>query len=235
VVPGNHDAWLRLRGALKILTRWRSYTDRRQLFRKCFPTDRAVHALVVNGQSVIVTLVDSNELADSFSNRFNLRNALGGGTVGTHQIADILDQYQALLNQTIGIPEGFSPDGALHLGVLHHHPAIPAELPLDLEQVLLRLSDADAVQDLFQDHLRTDLVLCGHQHFPYLFPAPGNHQRPWLSCAGTATQCENPINSFKVYWYYATPTRLLEVEEYRLERGTLARRFQPQPRVPILL
>jgi 3',5'-cyclic AMP phosphodiesterase CpdA len=180
-------------------------------------------------------LLDSNEVLATFSNGLNLRNVLGRGRVGSDQIGQVITEYQEFLRNPALHPAGFDSTTAIRLAVMHHHPAIPVQQPQDFEQELLRLQDAEEVTQLFRYELQTHLVLCGHQHFPYLYPDP-NDGRPWLTCAGTATQSESEINSFKLYWVYQTsPPARLEVEEYRRERSSPTGKFQPQPRISVPL
>jgi 3',5'-cyclic AMP phosphodiesterase CpdA len=238
VIPGNHDAWLRLGGMFRRLTRWRNYFDRRQLFRQYFGLQPQVRPLVVGGVSFIFYLIDSNEVLASFFNPSNIRNALGRGRVGRQQISQILAQHNQLMNGNATLPAGFDLNGAIRIAALHHHPAVPDDLPIGLEQRLQRLQDDVDVTALFEEQLRTHLVVCGHQHFPYVYPDPAMTPgaRPWLSCAGTATQHANAINSFKLYWIYGGDQRRLEIEEYRRERreGAVSK-FQARPRIGVPL
>ncbi|HEV7239290.1 MAG TPA: metallophosphoesterase [Thermoanaerobaculia bacterium] len=218
VVPGNHDAWLRLSGVLRHLTRWKNYTDRRKLFSEYFGLTPRVVPLLVNGISFMFYLLDSNEMLSTVRNSFNLENALGHGRVGKSQIGKILGEINEPSEKP---PQHFNPATAIRIVLMHHHAAIPTEHPVDLEQRLLRLTDGADVQGLFENQLRPHLVLCGHQHFPYLYPDPAEYEkgRPWLSCAGTATQHHSRVNSFKVYYVYAKPRlRGIDIEDYRRER-----------------
>jgi 3',5'-cyclic AMP phosphodiesterase CpdA len=221
VVPGNHDAWLRLTGLARRLTRWKQHSDRRQLFRDYFGLQPQVVPLVVNGVSFVFYLLDSNELLATTLNPFNARNALGRGRVGKAQIGKMLAMHNQLANGNVAGPAGFDFKSAVRIGVLHHHPAVPDGLPGKVEQRLLRLQDAGDVTALFHEQLKTHLVLCGHQHFPYLYPDPAKGT-PWLSCAGTATQHESRVNSFKLYWVSTTPARSIAVEEFVRQRPEAA-------------
>ncbi|MEK6374134.1 MAG: metallophosphoesterase [Acidobacteriota bacterium] len=235
VVPGNHDAWLRFSGILRRLTRWRQHFDRRQLFRDYFGMQPQVKPLVVNGVSFVFYLLDSNELVAGGLNAWNIRNALGRGRVGRAQIGNVLAMHNQLMAGNIPVPPGFELDAAIRIGVLHHHPAIPDDLPSGVEQRLLRLQDAPDVTALFHEQLHTHLVVCGHQHFPYLYPDPAT-AAPWLSCAGTATQHKSPVNSFKLYWIRKSAPRSITVEEFVRNRAEAAvSKFTSTSTVPIPL
>lgn len=221
VVPGNHDAWLSLSGVLRRLTRWWRHFDRRQLFRDYFGMQPQVLPRVVNGVSFVFYLLDSNEHLVGGLNRWNLRNALGRGRVGKAQLGNVLAMHNQLLAGNVPMPEGFDFGTAIRIGVLHHHPAVPDGHPDGIAEQLLQLQDAPDVTALFHEQLQTHLVVCGHQHFPYLYPDPTT-ATPWLSCAGTATQHESPVNSFKLYWIRNGPPRSITVEEFSRNRAAAA-------------
>ena len=176
---------------------------------------------VVNGVSFIFYLLDSNELLTGGLNAWNIRNALGRGRVGKAQISNVLAMHNQLLAGNVPVPAGFDLATAVRIGVLHHHPAIPEGHPGGIEQQLLRLQDATDVTALFHEQLQTHLVVCGHQHFPYLYPDPATGT-PWLSCAGTATQHESPVNSFKLYWIRNSAPRSITIEEFSRTRSAAA-------------
>ncbi len=229
VVPGNHDTWLY--GPL--FTQWRRYSDRRALYRQYFARtyERLVYPLVAGGISFLFFLLDSNEV-QAF-NPLNCRNVLGQGRVGLPQIRQVQADYNQFGTSSTKRPDGFDLGSAVRIGVLHHHPALPEGHPDSLGGRLLELQDAEDVMALFRHPLEARLVLCGHQHYPYVCPSgPADEGWPRVSCAGSATQRERSINSFKVYWIRRNDHgTVIEMEEYRRQKRRGPSKFAPQPRV----
>lgn len=222
IVPGNHDRWHKI----NILSRWKNY-DRKELFNKYFYNSSKIgfRAKIIGGISFLFLLLNSNNL--SGKNYFNLKNAIGRGEVGDSQIASIKADYLQLKNDPgKDIPNGFDLDNAIRIAILHHHPDIPKTVNQNIEQNLLKLMDADKVNALFND-LSIHLVLCGHQHFPFLIP-PNNSNQHWISCAGSATQRDNSINSFKIYWIgQIRDKRVINIIEYNCRNKGANAKFRP--------
>jgi 3',5'-cyclic AMP phosphodiesterase CpdA len=196
-VPGNHDMWLY--GSL--LTRWKNNPDRRDQYCRYFP-ERLPNAypLVVNGLSITIFTLDTNRVTKV--NWFNFKNVLGRGEVGKAQIADLNMLDNELTTKKSKVPEGFDYEGSLKIALMHHHLALPANIPDDLEQKFLQLEDAELVTNALCN-IGIDLVLCGHQHFPYQIPeltsSSQTGHKIFLSCAGSATQLQCACNSFTTY------------------------------------
>jgi 3',5'-cyclic AMP phosphodiesterase CpdA len=230
VVPGNHDTWVSLGAA----TVWKQYKNRRALYQQYFGAIEQKHLfpLVVGKMSLLFFLLDSNNIIKG--NLWNLKNVLGRGRVGRHQLAQVeaeLNQFSANPSEW---PEGFSFEDSIRIGLIHHHPAVPDGTRHSLGQNLLLLEDHDEVREFLVHVVAARLVLCGHQHFPFHAPLSSEDlpNKPWLSCSGTATQRDSKINSFKVYWLRRRePGVEIAMEEYRRDAGLGIAKFRPQPLV----
>lgn len=230
VVPGNHDNWVRT----KLWTQWSKYTDRRKLFRQYFGSleGNQIRPIILGGISFLIFMLDSNELQGH--NWFNIGNALGRGRVGEHQRAQIQAEYQALNANHSKLPTGFDMDNAFRIALMHHHPAIPDNVPKDIEQNLLKLEDAAEVKDLLVNQLGVSLVLCGHQHFPFIYPdGETAEDKPWLSCSGSATQRACQVNSFKVYKVTSNSPAAVTMQEFRRDNTQGQAKFTPLAEVQI--
>lgn len=198
VVPGNHDVWL----YGNWFTRWKRYENRREQYLKYFPEQLPnVYPLLINGVSVTIYTIDTNRVTGF--NPVNFTNVLGKGEVGKEQEAEIQTLHNNLLNGTFPkIPKDFNYASSLKIALMHHHLALPSNVPRDMEQKLLELKDAQSVLNLLCD-IGVRTVLCGHQHFPYQIPRLQSSTNPgrsvFLSCAGSATQIDNDRNSFYIY------------------------------------
>ena len=197
-VPGNHDIWV----YGNLFSRWKGYANRREQYIRYFPESLPnAYPLVINGMSLTIFTIDTNRV--SRINPFNFKNVLGRGEVGKAQIADIQTLHNLLLNGTCpNTPQGFDYGSSLKIALMHHHLALPPDCPEDHEQKCLRLEDADSATNVLSE-IGVQLVLCGHQHFPYHIPELTSSSRPghkiFLSCAGSATQIESKRNSFSTY------------------------------------
>lgn len=222
-VPGNHDIWLHGR----LFTRWKRYADRREEYEKYFhPQPPDVYPLVVNSIPLTIYTIDSNHV--SGFNPFNFRNVTGGGRVGRNQMRDLRSLYASLSNSAasgVDTRDGYNYEDSLKICLMHHHLQRPDDVPLDLEQRLLELEDAEEVINLLAS-IGVQIVLCGHQHFPYqktIKCSGPNNPSILLSCAGTATQIDSKVNSFYVYGIKQVSTSYqLEVLKYtsRVKDGT---------------
>lgn len=199
IVPGNHDIWLY--GGF--FTRWKRFTNRREEFLRYFPKRLPnSYPCIINGMSVTLYTIDTNRVR-KWINPLNFTNVLGRGEVGDEQIAEIAVLHTNLNNKK---PKDnlkdFQYRSSLKIALMHHHLALPPEIPDDLQQKLLELDDAQAVLNLLCG-IGVRLVLCGHQHFPYQIPdlRPENNSGHslFLSCAGSTTQLECNENSYYVY------------------------------------
>jgi len=197
-VPGNHDMWV----YGNLLSRWKGYANRREQYNRYFPEVLPnSYPLLINGLSVTIFTIDTNRVTKI--NPFNFKNVLGRGEVGKAQIADLQTLHNELLNGTCpNTPQGFDYRSSLKVALMHHHLALPPDCPKDLEQDFLRLEDADSVTNVLSD-IGVQLVLCGHQHFPYHVPELTSSSQPghriFLTCAGSATQIGCQRNSFSTY------------------------------------
>lgn len=229
VVPGNHDIWF---DGISSVLPWGSNPDRRALYQHYFGDTytRAVYPVKAGGISFLFFLLDSNRLADW--NPLNVRNALGRGRVGNDQIELMKAEYDGFVREFEDDPiPGFDLDSAVRVGVLHHHLVVPED-DSKLTERLLRLGDAPEVIDLFARHLQVRLVLCGHQHVPFV--APVENGRTWISCAGTSTQFGSGVNSYKVYWVKREgDSTVIEMEEFQRDGKVEPnrRKFVPGPLV----
>jgi len=197
-VPGNHDIWF----YGNWFTRWKRFSDRRKLYMKYFgETIPNVYPLLINGISVTVFTIDTNRV-EKF-NFINFKNVLGKGEVGKAQIADIQTLHLNLLHDTsIDVPSGYDYPSSLKIALMHHHLSVPKDVPRDTQESILELKDTDPVLNLLSE-IGVQLVLCGHQHFPYHIPnlrsSKYSNKPILLSCAGSATQMGNEKNSFSKY------------------------------------
>lgn len=197
VVPGNHDMWLY--GGW--FTKWKRYSNRREIYMKYFPQNLPhAYPLFINGISVTIYAIDTN-CVKGF-NPLNFKNVLGKGEVSKEQITAIYALHNNLLRNEYKVPKDFDYRSSLKIAIMHHHLALPKENPDNIEQKLLKLSDAQNVLNLLSQ-VGVHMVLCGHQHFPYQIPdlkASDESERSiFLSCAGSASQMDSGINSFSVY------------------------------------
>lgn len=198
VVPGNHDIWL----YGPWLTKWKRYTNRRQQYYKYFPEQFPIaHTLKVGETSVTIFAIDTNDLKGF--NFLNFKNVLGKGEIGKDQIAALQTIHTRLQTGTYaGTPSGFNYQSSLKIVMMHHHLALPRCATNTLENKLLELKDASAGLNLFCE-MGIHMVLCGHQHFPFLIPELNcdaqSNKKVFFSCAGSATQLNCNQNSFCVY------------------------------------
>jgi len=199
IVPGNHDIWLY--GGF--FTRWKRFTNRRDEFLRYFrePLPNA-YPRVINGMSVTLYTIDTNKVR-KWINPLNFTNVLGRGEVGDEQIAELLALHANLSGKKPkDTLKDFQYGSSLKIALMHHHLALPPDIPDSLQQKLVELDDAQAVLNLLCG-IGVRLVLCGHQHFPYQIPDLKTKNHPehslFLSCAGSTTQLGCDKNSFYVY------------------------------------
>jgi 3',5'-cyclic AMP phosphodiesterase CpdA len=194
-VPGNHDMWV----YGNLFSRWKGYANRREQYNRYFrePLPNA-YPLVINGVSLTIFTLDTNRVTKV--NPLNFKNVLGTGEVGKAQIADLHMLAGKLSTNDFPVPEGFDYKASLKIALMHHHLALPADCPSDFEQECLRLEDAELVTNAL-GNIGVQLVLCGHQHFPYHIPElpSSSGHKIFLSCAGSATQIGCAQNSFSTY------------------------------------
>lgn len=197
-VPGNHDMWI----YGNLFSRWKGYANRREQYNRYFPEPLPnAYPLMINGVSLTLFTIDTNRVTKI--NPLNFQNVLGRGEVGKSQSADLLMLHNQLKSGTLhDIPQGFNYESSLKIALMHHHLAMPSDYPKDHEQEFLKLKDADSVTTLLSE-MGVQLVLCGHQHFPYQVPELKSSSHPantiFLSCAGSTTQIECNRNSFSTY------------------------------------
>jgi 3',5'-cyclic AMP phosphodiesterase CpdA len=197
VVPGNHDMWI----YGNLFSRWKGYANRREQYNRYFrePLPNA-YPLVINGISLTIFTIDTNRVTKL--NPLNFKNVLGRGEVGKAQLANIHMLDGKLSTGDFPVPVGFDYNTSLKIALMHHHLALPAECANDFEQNCLLLEDAEMVANALSN-IGVQLVLCGHQHFPYHIPdlssSSSSGHKIFLSCAGSATQIGCARNSFSAY------------------------------------
>jgi predicted MPP superfamily phosphohydrolase len=143
-VPGNHDMWV----YGNWFTRWKGNADRKDQYERYFPEKLPnAYPIVINGISITIFTIDSNRLVKL--NPFNFLNALGRGEVGKSQIADIQTLHMKLLDGTFpNTPKDFDYRSSLKIALMHHHLALPSDIPTSIEQDILKLGDAQSVSTL---------------------------------------------------------------------------------------
>ena len=204
VVPGNHDAWFKCW--------WSIYGNRKTLCSQYFRMWPDYEIKRVGKIDFVFYLIDSNRVT-GLSNFLNWRNALGKGKVGKDQLSQISDYHEAILSNKANkeIPPGFDYDKSVKVALLHHHLVPPKKDNKEPRNVYLKLSDSEEVITAFQK-IGIDFVLCGHKHFPYHDFIPDNRHTMFFSCAGSATQLDEKLNSFKVYEFYSDHFEMLQYQ-----------------------
>ena len=110
---------------------------------------------------------------------------------------------------------------------MHHHLKLPSNMPADPKQDILKLEDADDVFRVLSD-INVRMVLCGHQHFPFIIPPKGTNDI-FLSCAGSATQLDCSVNSFFVYEISKNPGDTYSLSVSRHEKTADGFFFKEMP------
>jgi len=180
-IPGNHDMFLR--SVFGTPNRSAVYAE---YFDSVFPTH---HIWSTPIGYVTLLKLDSNRV--SGFNFLNLRNLSFQGEVGSRQLGE-LQALVARLQTQPPFPD-YDYDSSLKVVLIHHH-LVDNNGSAKSTSALI---DAVEVTDVLSA-LKVDLVLCGHEHEPYMRKI-GSRKSFFFSCAGSACKEDERINSFKVY------------------------------------
>ena len=200
-VPGNHDTWFRRAG---LFARWqpREFTLRKY-FPGNFPDCRIIRDR--GNRHYTFFLLDSNRCKPRIFSAYKISQ----GEIGEEQRKSLNDLVYSLSNKdNRKLPQSYDYSSSIKIALLHHHIALPQNRTQMNKNKLLQLRDRKLVIDALKQH-GIFLVLCGHQHEPYIIDNVDNN-RVFLSCAGSATQLGESINSFCVYFFYKDKFKVYE-------------------------
>jgi 3',5'-cyclic AMP phosphodiesterase CpdA len=183
IVPGNHDMFL---------TSPLTQRSRREVYAHYFPSNFPTWTVCAHGSGFATVFCLDSNLVSGF-NPFNFRNLNKHGEVGVRQRSDLLVLREYLSAATTPtVPAGYNYDDSFKVVLLHHH-----LVKLKNGKGGSQLKDhKDLIQVL--ENMGIDLVLCGHEHVPF-HQKVGNLKPFSFSCAGSTTQQNVLLNSFKVY------------------------------------
>jgi len=207
IVPGNHDLLLsRIEGLpfVKSITSSQRSWFYRRIFEKC----PYVIKKTFNKMNFLFIGIDSNKVEKIPKNTAK-------GKVGKKQLKGI----EKKLNKIKKEDKKFF-NNCFKIAFLHHHLISPpkkdtliGQLKESAKERILShvLVDAnDVIQTLSRN--KVDMVLFGHKHTPYHQFYQGDENNIIMSCAGTATQMGNHLNSFKLYLFFSNQIRIIEYE-----------------------
>lgn len=197
IVPGNHDMFL---------TNPLTQRSRREVYAQYFTSTFPTWKVVAYGTDFATIFCLDSNLVSGF-NPFNFRNLNRDGEVGEHQRSALYALKEYLSAATAPeVPAAYNYDDSFKVVLLHHHLVKPARGNSGSQ---LR-DHLELVQIL--EAMDIDLVLCGHEHVPF-HQKIGKSNQISFSCAGSATQQNVLLNSFKVY--HVDPTaKSIEMEVF---------------------
>jgi len=203
IVPGNHDKWF----DTPLFALNKAELGKEMFYYSMIPQLPTAVYRRIGSRDFVFFLLNSNKVSARWNRLLlNSKNVTGRGQVGHYQLG-LLRMYagQARAGSLPGMPADFSYENSIRVALLHHH--MVALSPKNQSMLI----DAVEVKACFFE-IGIQLVLAGHEHYPYHSIVQNNSDEMFFSCAGSATQIGERINSFKVYSFNGNQMRMIQYE-----------------------